>query len=47
MTNQIALGLALIIVCIFAVDYFALGGTLPVIAGQKLMQLSEYIAFWR
>jgi len=47
MTNRIAIGLALVIVAVFAVDALAFGGTLPVLLGRKGLELLEWIAFWR
>ena len=47
MTNKIALGLALIILGVFAADQIWFGGVLPVFLGKKFLILSEYIAFWR
>lgn len=47
MTNKIALGLALLIVGFFAADQLWFGGTMPVFLGKKLMNLTEYLAFWR
>ena len=47
MTNKIALGLAIVILAIFAVDYFLFAGTLPLFLSRKLLVLTEYLAFWR
>ncbi|WP_187392946.1 hypothetical protein [Maritimibacter fusiformis] len=47
MTNRIALGLALIIIAVFALDAFAFGGGLPVFLGRKLYALLDWLAFWR
>lgn len=47
MTNTIAIGLGLFILAGFAADYLFFGGTLPVFLGQKIVELTEYIAFWR
>lgn len=46
-TNKIALGLGLIILAVFAADYFLFGGALPVFLAKKFINLTEYIAFWR
>ncbi len=47
MTNRIALFLVLAIVALFLADRFWLGLDLPLFLGRKLMQLVEYMAFWR
>ncbi len=47
MTNTIALGLALLILAIFAADFLWFDGVLPVFLGQKMLELTEYVAFWR
>lgn len=47
MTNTIAITLFLLIVAIFAIDYFMLGDNLPVIVGKGLDNFIEYVSFWR
>lgn len=47
MTNKIALGLALLLVAVFAVDAFAFGGGLPVFLGRKGIEFLDWLAFWR
>ena len=47
MTNRIALFLGLAILAALVADQIWFGGTLPVFLGRKLLELSEYIAFWR
>ncbi|MCI2398812.1 hypothetical protein [Aliiroseovarius subalbicans] len=47
MTNKIAIVLALIIIAVFLADRVLFGGGLPVFLGRKIVDLSEYIAFWR
>ncbi len=47
MTNKIALGLAIFILAVFAIDYFMFEGALPVFLARKLLVLTEYLAFWR
>ncbi len=47
MTNKIAFYLAALILAVFIADQIWFGGTLPVFLGKKLVDLSEYIAFWR
>jgi len=47
MTNRIAIGLAIVIAGVFAVDAWAFGGTLPVFLGRKGLEFLEWIAFWR
>jgi hypothetical protein len=47
MTNKIALGLAVLILGGFAVDYLFFGGGSPVFLGRKFADLIEWVAFWR
>ncbi len=47
MTNRIALLLALALAALFAADHFWLGLGLPTFLGRRLLDLIEYIAFWR
>jgi len=47
MTNKIALIFAFIIIATFVADYFFFHWDLHVSLGKRLVQLSEYIAFWR
>jgi hypothetical protein len=47
MTDKIALGLGIFVIGAFVVDYFFLGGNLPVFLGQKGSNFSEWLAFWR
>ena len=47
MTNRIAIALALVVVAVFAVDAWALDGTLPVFLGRKGLEVLEWMAFWR
>ncbi|WP_380052719.1 hypothetical protein ACFE33_09595 [Falsihalocynthiibacter sp. SS001] len=47
MTNKLALYLGGIIIAIFAADFFYFHWGLPVILGTKLVDLIEYLAFWR
>lgn len=47
MTNKLAIGLAIVIAGVFAVDALAYDGTLPVFLGRKLYELLDWLAFWR
>jgi len=47
MTNKIAIGLALVVAAIFAIDAYAFEGTLPVFLGKKLFEFLDWLAFWR
>ena len=47
MTNQIALGLGALILLFFGVDYLVYQWDLTVFLGRKLVELIEWMAFWR
>ena len=47
MTNKIALGLAIFICGVIAVDYLSFGPGHLVFLGQRMLELTEYVAFWR
>lgn len=47
MTNKIAISVALVILFIFALDYFVIGADIHIFLGRKLGDLIDYIAFWR
>ncbi len=47
MTNRIAIGLGFTIVAGLAIDYFMFGGGVPVFLGRRLVDVLEFIAFWR
>jgi len=47
MTNTISIWLAFAILGFFALDYFYLDLNAPVYLGRKLLELIEYLAFWR
>lgn len=47
MTNQIAIGLGLLVIAVFAIDAFAFDGELPVFLGRKLFEFLLWLAFWR
>lgn len=47
MTNKIAIVLALIISGILAADLFVFGWDIHIFLGRKLLDLTEYLAFWR
>lgn len=46
MTNQIAIALILIIIAVFAVDYFWFDFGLPVFLGKQFAGLVSYLVFW-
>ncbi|MEP3345249.1 MAG: hypothetical protein ABJN34_10400 [Litoreibacter sp.] len=47
MTDKIAIVLALLIGSVIAADQFVFGWDLHIFLGRKLLELTEYIAFWR
>lgn len=47
MNNIIAFWLAALILGFLALDYFVLDLNVPIFLGRKLLELLEYIAFWR
>ena len=47
MTNTIAVFLGIFIIGMFAYDDFMLNSDLPQFLMRKLIDLTEYIAFWR
>lgn len=47
MTNKIAIALALLIGSIIAADLLVFGWNLHIFLGRKLIDLTEYLAFWR
>jgi hypothetical protein len=47
MTNQIAIGIVLLIIAVFAVDAYAFDGELPVFLGRKMFAFLDWLAFWR
>jgi hypothetical protein len=47
MTNRIAIGLGITILTGLAIDYFLFGGDVPVFLGRRLVDVLEFIAFWR
>jgi hypothetical protein len=47
MTNKLALFFAVIIIAIFVADHYYFHWDLHISLGKRLVQLSEYIAFWR
>ncbi len=47
MNNQTALGLGLIIIAFFSLDYFYLDWNAPVFIGKKFLVLIDNMAFWR
>ena len=47
MTNGLAIALALVIVALLVADALWLDWNLPVLAGRHLVDLTEYLAFWR
>jgi len=47
MTNTIAFWLAVLILAFFTFDYFFMEDDMFVFLGRKLLDLLEYLAFWR
>jgi hypothetical protein len=47
MTNQIALGLAIVIVGFFALDHFVLHLDAATVVMRKIVGLINMMAFWR
>ncbi len=47
MTNTIALWLAALILGFLALDHFVLDWNVPLFLGRKLLDLIEWMAFWR
>lgn len=46
MTNRIAFGIALLVVAVLALDY-ALGLGLGLFLARRLLDLIQFLAFWR
>lgn len=47
MTNRLALGLAGIILIALAIDYYIYDWAITLYLGRKLIELIEWLAFWR
>ena len=47
MTNTIALWLGALILGFLALDFLYLDWNVPVFLGRKLLELVEWLAFWR
>ena len=47
MTNTIAFVLAALILGLFALDAALLHWNLPVMVGREMLQLIEWLSFWR
>ncbi|WP_432448022.1 hypothetical protein [Aliiroseovarius marinus] len=47
MTNPIAMTLAILILSLIGYDYFVQDGINLLFLAKKLMELTEYLAFWR
>lgn len=47
MTNQIAVALILLIIALFALDYFVLHMDLHIQVARGFDDFIEYLAFWR
>ncbi len=47
MTNQIAIGLAIVILIALGLDFTLNGGTGTVFLFRKILELIQWIAFWR
>lgn len=47
MTNRIALALGILIAALMALDYTLFDAGWLIFLSQKLVDLTEYLAFWR
>ncbi len=47
MTNQLALVLAIMVCAFFGADYILMDGAISLFLAKKMMELIEWIAFWR
>lgn len=47
MNTRWALGIVLLIIGIFALDYFYLEWNLPVVLGTQLVRVLDWMAIWR
>ncbi|PTX56217.1 hypothetical protein C8N43_0870 [Litoreibacter ponti] len=47
MTNKIAIALAALIFAILMLDVLVFGWDLHIFLGRRLLDLTEYLAFWR
>ncbi|WP_208354540.1 hypothetical protein [Pseudaestuariivita rosea] len=47
MTNKIALGLGLMVLGFFAIDYVVFDAANTVFLARKFIDFVDYIAFWR
>jgi hypothetical protein len=47
MTTRLTLILALLIAAFFALDHFVLNWNSGVFLGKKMLELINYLAFWR
>ncbi len=47
MTNKIAIALGLLLLSVVLMDTLLFGWDLHIFLGRKLVELIEYLAFWR
>ncbi len=47
MTNQIALVLAILVIAFFGTDYLLLDGSMSLFLAKKMLEFTEWLAFWR
>ncbi len=47
MTNSISIWLALLVFAFFGVDFYFYDWQLSVYLGRKMLDMIEYMAFWR
>ncbi|WP_415182586.1 hypothetical protein [Phaeovulum sp.] len=47
MTNKIALGIGLLIVAFFLIDFVFYGWNASLFIAKKIFDLVDYVAFWR
>ena len=47
MTNKIAIALGVVLLFVILLDVFVYGWDLHIFLGRKLVELIEYLAFWR
>ncbi|WP_421704543.1 glyceraldehyde-3-phosphate dehydrogenase [Aliiroseovarius sp.] len=47
MTNQIALVLAILVIAFFGTDFLIMDGSMSLFLGKKMLEFTEWLAFWR
>ena len=47
MTNQIALVLAILVCGFFGADFLLLDGAMTLFLAKKMLEFTEWLAFWR